>query len=61
MTFMRTNESINKAVAVGTTRGQIRSTDALRQVFPTKVASFLTCQARFVRDVREPAGLIVVQ
>ena len=37
----RINESINKAEAVGSTRGQIRSTDALQRVFPTAVASCL--------------------
>ena len=49
MTITRTNESINKAEDDGTAHGQIRSTDALRRVFPTTVASYLTSLAWFVR------------
>ncbi len=39
MTIERTNVGINKAEDDGTAHGQIRSTDALRRVFPTTVAS----------------------
>ena len=49
---------IIKAEAVGTTRGQIRSTIALWRVTPTTVASHSRFMVRFVR--RQQAGLIVV-
>ena len=41
MNLMRTNESINKTEAAGAAHVQISSTDALRRVFPTTVASHL--------------------
>ena len=37
MTLMRTTASINKTGEAGTTHGQIRSTDALRRVLPTRL------------------------
>ena len=41
MTFWRTNAGINKAVDAGAAHGQIRSTDALRRVLPTRLTSHL--------------------
>ena len=41
MTLARTMASINRTGEAGTMRGQIRSTDALRRVLPTTVASYL--------------------
>ena len=40
MTLMRTMTGINKAEDGGRKDAQIRFADALRQVFPTTVASF---------------------
>ena len=42
MTLARTTAGINKAADAGRMDAQIRSTDALRWIFPTVVASYLT-------------------
>ena len=39
MTIMRTKAGINKMEAAGAAHVQIRSTDALRRILPTTVAS----------------------
>ena len=41
MNLARTTAGINKAEAVGTTHGQIRFSDALRRVLPTRLTSYL--------------------
>ena len=44
MNIGRTNESINKAEDAGKMDAQIMSAKALQRVFPTTMASYLTCQ-----------------
>ena len=41
MTFVRTNESINRAEDAGTAHVKIRFSDALRRVLPTRLTSYL--------------------
>ena len=41
MTLARTKAGINKAVDAGAAHGQIRSTDALQRVLPTRLTSQL--------------------
>ena len=43
MTLGRTNESINKVEDAGKMDAQIMSAKALQRVFPTTMASYLTC------------------
>ena len=50
MTLVRTNESINRAEAVGTTHGQIRFSDALRRVLPTRLTSYLEFGGRICQE-----------
>ena len=47
MTPVRTTTGINKAADAGRMDAQIRSTDAMRWIFPTTVASYL--MARFAK------------
>ena len=49
MTIERTTAGINKAEDTGRMDAQIRSTDALRPIFPTALASFFNFVAGFVR------------
>ena len=43
MNIGRTNESINKAEDAGKMDAQIMSAKALQRVFPTTMASYITC------------------
>ena len=51
MTFVRTNESINRAEDAGNMDAHIGFARSLRRVFPTTVASYLT----FHGSVRQEA------
>ena len=42
MTIARTTMSINKTEDAGSAHGQIRLAQALRRIFPTALASYLT-------------------
>ena len=51
MTSVRSNAGINKAEDAGRKDAQIRFAKALQRVFPTTMASYLTCH----RSVRQEA------